>query len=131
MIGPPAERDDVTAPFFDAAARDELVIRRCRSCTHPEPPEARTCGVCGGVLLDWVPATGRARLVTWTVVHRAPHPAFTAAVPYVAGVVELEEGPWLHAQILDEPGPLRAEARMRVAFVHPAHGESIPVFVLD
>jgi uncharacterized OB-fold protein len=131
MIGPPAERDEVTAPFFDAAARDELLIRRCRPCTHPEPPEARTCGVCGAVELDWVPASGRARLVTWTVVHRAPHPDFAGAVPYVAGVVELEEGPWLHTRILDDPAPLRAEAAMRVAFVHPEQGESIPAFTLD
>ncbi len=29
-----AIRDAESAPFFDAAAQDRLVIRRCRSCGH-------------------------------------------------------------------------------------------------
>lgn len=127
--GPAAERDEATAPFFDAAARGELLIRRCARCAHPEPPEARTCSRCAGNELAWAHAWGHARIVTWTVVHRAPHPDLADSVPYVAGIVELDEGPWLCTRILGDPGSLHAGLPARVAFAHPDGGESIPVFI--
>ncbi|WP_132426687.1 Zn-ribbon domain-containing OB-fold protein [Pseudonocardia endophytica] len=117
-----------TAPFFDGAAREQLMIRRCERCAHPEPPEARTCSSCASVDLTWISATGRGHLVTWTVVHRAPHPDLAGAVPYVAGIVELDEGPWLHARICGDPTTMRAGLPVRVAFVHPDLGESVPLF---
>lgn len=126
--GPPVERDSATAPFFDAAARDELMIRRCTRCGHPEPPESRTCGVCATIELLWERASGKAQIIGWTVVHRAPHPKLADSVPYIAGVVELDEGPWLHARITGDPAALRTGLPARVAFAHPDDGESFPYF---
>ena len=38
-------------------------------------------------------ASGRASLYTWSVVHRNDLPPSPERVPYVAAVVDLEEGP--------------------------------------
>jgi hypothetical protein len=130
MTGRQAVRDDASAPFFDAAGREELYIQRCGDCGHFQSPDARICGRCEGMALGWVRASGNASLVAWAVVHRPPHPAFADLVPYVVGIVELDEGPWLHARLLDPAERLRPGVAMRVLFLHDEGGESIPAFGL-
>ena len=121
---PPPVRDEKSAPFFEAAARDELAIRRCRACATALAPEAVSCTACGRDDLDWTTATGEARLVTWTVVTRAPSAAFAELVPYTVGVVELAEGPWLYMRV-EHDTPLRSDQPLRIEFIHV--GESYPV----
>ena len=119
-------RDDDTAPFFDAAARDQLAIRRCRACSTAAAPEAETCPACAGPDLDWDVAEGDGRVVCWTVVPRAPNPAFAALVPYTFAVVELDEGPWLYMRV-EHDGELTLDQPVRIAFVHSDTGESYPI----
>ena len=128
--GPQAVRDDRSAPFYDAAARGELLIRRCSACGHALAPEARTCSGCGGQELGWASASGAATLVSWAVVTSPPLPDFGDQVPFPVGLVELAEGPWLHARIVPGPGvSLHQGMPLRVAFAQPAEGEAYPVFV--
>jgi hypothetical protein len=128
---PPVQRDGKSAPFFDAAARGRVAIRRCSSCGRHSPPEAVACAHCGGLDLTWAESDGPARLVSWTVVHRAPNPVFAELVPYTVGIVELAEGPWLYARIADdEPSTLHAGLPLHAEFEPAAEGaESYPVFV--
>lgn len=124
-IWPPMQRDGKSAEFFDAARRGELVIKKCGGCGELLAPEAAVCTTCGGTELTWVPAAGTGTLITWTVVHRAPNRAYTDLVPYVVGVVELTEGPWLYGRITGTPS---ATAVLRTEFVHPDQGESYPIW---
>lgn len=124
---PTIQRDDKSAAFFDAAARDELMIKRCAECEQPLPPEATVCTSCTSTDLNWTNAQGAGRLISWTVVHRAPNRAYAGVVPYTVGIVELAEGPWLYARIeTDAPG---AGLPVRARFVRPEEGECYPVFV--
>lgn len=128
--GPAIERDEHTAPFFDAAGRDELLLQCCAGCGHWLGPQASACTGCGGDQLSWEPASGAATLITWAVVHSAPHRAFADQLPYVAGYVQLSEGPWLIARIVGAaPERLQVGTALDVAFVHPTEGESYPAFV--
>ena len=120
------QRDSKSAEFFDAAARNELVIKKCGRCSQALPPEAAVCTTCGRAELSWAPAAGTGTLVTWTVVHRAPNAGFADLVPYTVGIVELTEGPWLYARAEIEPS---AGMTLRAQFVHPESGESYPIFV--
>ncbi len=127
--GPMIERDEHTAPFFDAAQGDKLLLQRCTACDKWLGPQATNCPGCGGELA-WRPAAGTAQLITWAVVHSAPHRAFADQLPYLTGYVELAEGPWLSARIAGaDPAQLHAGAPLRAQFVHPPEGESYPVFV--
>ena len=118
------ERDSKSAEFFDAAAEDRLVIRECSGCGQALPPEAVVCTTCAGTSLDWVPVGGTGVLASYTVVHRAPHPAYR--VPYTIGIVELDEGPWIHARVKAEAPAVGM--RVQATFRHPEEGESFPVF---
>jgi len=133
VSGPMVLRDGRSGEFFDAAAADQLAIRRCTHCNHAFSPEARTCTSCGSSELKWDIATGTATLISWAVVHHPPHPDFTEQVPFPIGLVELAEGPWIDARIVGvDPTELRAGLPLQVAFVHPnSGGDSYPVFQAD
>jgi uncharacterized OB-fold protein len=62
-------------------------------------------------------------VVSWSVVHTRGAP------PIVVGIVELDEEPWIQAQITETaPEDVHGGMRVRVAFEHPEGGEAIPVF---
>ncbi|MEU7816740.1 OB-fold domain-containing protein [Pseudonocardia sp. NPDC049154] len=126
--GPAIEADAATAPFFAAAAQDRLVLPRCTSCGAWHPPDVETC--CGA--LDWVVAAGHGHLVSWAVVHAAPHPAFADALPFRTALVELVEGPWLQVRLTGaDPVEPTTGSAVRIVFAHPAEGASYPVGTLE
>jgi uncharacterized OB-fold protein len=124
--GPLIEADAATAPFFAAAARDELLLPRCAGCGGWFAPDVGTC--CGP--LEWTAASGRGVVVTWAVVHVAPHPAFADSTPFRTALVELAEGPWLQVRLTGTAEPV-AGSPVHIAFAHPAEGASYPVGVLE
>lgn len=126
MRWPAMRRDTKSAEFFDAASRNQLVIKRCHQCARTLPPEAAVCTACGDTNLMWAPASGGGTLVTWTVVHKAPNRAYVDLVQYTVGVIELAEGPWMYGRI-ETPTPTAGMA-LTASFVHPDEGESYPVF---
>ena len=122
--------DDRSAPFFAAAARDVLLIKRCAECDRWLEPGATGCPGCGAADLRWERAAGRGRLISWAVLPAGkPGPA---DAPSVLALVELDEGPWLRTRLegIGATGiaGLRPGLRVTAHFVHPAEGESYPVF---
>ena len=59
--------DDRSAPFFEAAARDVLLIKRCAGCDRWLDPGATGCPGCGAADPRWEQAAGRGCLVSWAV----------------------------------------------------------------
>ncbi|MCK7626281.1 OB-fold domain-containing protein [Streptomyces sp. RS10V-4] len=112
------EVDDFTRPYWAAAAEGRLLLRRCRAAgcgaVHHYPREF--CPSCWSEDVGWEPATGRATLYTWSVVHRNDLPPFGGRVPYVAAVVDLAEGPRMMTEVTDCP-----EARLRIGMPLTLH----------
>ncbi|CAO3435423.1 Zn-ribbon domain-containing OB-fold protein [Azospirillum doebereinerae] len=90
MIRPSPVPNADTRPYWDAAGRGELAYRQCRDCGKPQFPPGRVCRHCHGEALDWRISSARGTIHSFTIVHRAPTPAFTA--PYAILLVDLEEG---------------------------------------
>jgi uncharacterized protein len=82
-----------TDEFWDGCREGVLRIRHCNSCGafhfYPRP----FCPKCWSAAVEWVAASGRARLYTYSVVYSNDLPPWPERVPYVAAVVELDEGP--------------------------------------
>ena len=55
---------------------------------------------CGQSDFVWTDASGRGHVFSYTVLHRAPDPAFRDDLPYVVAIVALEEGPRLLANVI-------------------------------
>ena len=89
-----------SAPFWAAAWRGELCMQRCGDCGHIRFPPALLCARCLSERCEWVRLSGRGTVYSWIVVHQSQHPAFNADVPYNVAIVQLEEGPRLHTNLV-------------------------------
>lgn len=117
-------------PFWAAARDSRLSLQRCGACGRFRFPPSRVCPHCFSDEFVWSDVTGKGRIHSFVVVHRATQKAF-AAVPYVVAVVELEEGPRMVSNILtDKIDTLRCGMPVRVCFEMVTGEMAVPRFVL-
>lgn len=125
------EPDEFTRPYWDAAAADRLLLRRCADCGRAHHYPREFCPFCwaGEDRVAWEEASGRASLYTWSVVHRNDLPPFGERVPYVAAVVDLAEGPRMMTEVVGCPhDDLRIGMPLEVAFREASEGVRVAVF---
>ncbi len=121
--------DEFTQPWWDAAAERRLVISRCATCDEAHYYPRPFCPRCGGDEVSWEDASGRATLYTWSIVYQNDLPPFNEKVPYVAAVVDLEEGPRMMTNVVGcEFDDLAAGMALVVDFEDIGDGFTIPVF---
>jgi uncharacterized OB-fold protein len=121
--------DSETQPFWDAARDGRLLLKRCRSCRRAHYYPRPFCPFCWSRDVDWEEASGNATLYTYSIVHRNDLPPFGERVPYVAAVVDLEEGPRAMTNIVEaELDALKIGMPLRVQFRPISDQFTIPVF---
>ncbi|CAO5239459.1 Zn-ribbon domain-containing OB-fold protein [Frankia sp. AgKG'84/4] len=117
-----------TAPWWEAAARGELLIRRCGACAKAHLYPRPFCPSCWSEDVSWEQAVGTGTLYTWSEVRSNDLPPFKERVPYIAAIVDLTEGPRLETNIVGvTEGELSIGMALKVDFsdVGDVH---IPVF---
>ncbi len=77
--------------FYAYCSQRKLMGVVCSKCGNIMVPPRLSCYKCNSPDLDWVGLKGRGNLLTYSIVHVAP-PQFQTMVPYVVGIVKLEEG---------------------------------------
>jgi uncharacterized OB-fold protein len=108
----PLERE-TSLPFWEGAKRHELMLPRCRRCDRAFFYPREVCPVCLSSEIDWMQASGRGRLHSFTVIHQPANPAFAADVPYIYAMIQLDEGPRMISN-LTECAPEAAHIDMPV-----------------
>lgn len=94
-----------------------MLIKRCRTCGEAHFYPRPFCPRCWSEAVEWEQASGRATLYTFTVVHRNDLPPWGERVPYVAAIVELEEGPRMETNVVEcDPGTLEIGMALEVVF---------------
>lgn len=79
--------------------------------------------------MTWEQASGRATLYTYSTVFLNDLPPFAERLPYIAAVVELEEGPRVMTNLVDcDPADLRVGLPVEVAFRELTPDVTAPVF---
>jgi hypothetical protein len=81
----------LTEEFWAAAGRHELVVQQCVCGVYRHYPQP-LCPECLSRDWTWTPVRGSGVIHSFTVTHRAFHPAWADRVPYVVATVELDEG---------------------------------------
>lgn len=118
---------ELSQPHWDGCRDGVLRVQRCRACgTHVFIPQP-LCTHCSAGELDWVNCAGTGVVYSFTVVHRAPHPAF--ATPYVVAIVSLDEGFAMLANLECDPRRAAIGMRVRAAFRVLTHDVTLPCFV--
>ena len=121
--------DEHTQTFWDAARDGRLLIKRCAACGRAHYYPRPFCPHCWSQEVAWEDASGRGSLYTYSVVHQNDLPPFNERVPYVAAIVELDEGPRMMTNIVDCPlDGLEVGMPVAVAFQEIGEEYAIPVF---
>ena len=118
--------DDASAPFFAGAASGELMLQRCGSCGAFMWPVKTRCVECFSNEVAWAPASGRAELYSFVVVHQR-YPGFEE--PYVLATVETSEGVRFNTSIVDaDPAELAVGTPLEVTFERVSDDVVVPKF---
>jgi uncharacterized OB-fold protein len=119
--------DDLSRVYWEAAREERLVIQRCPACGEHQLYPRGHCSHCFAPGPEWVEAKGTGRLHTFSVVHRTSDAAFADDVPYVFGIVELDEGPRLTVNVVDTPlDELECDMAVRIVFTRATDEISLP-----
>lgn len=122
----PPVGDMSTQEYWDAAGRRELLIKRCEECGRAHHYPRPFCPYCWSSKVHWEQASGKATLYTYSVVRQNELQA--ARVPYVAAIVDLEEGPRMMTNVVGVD-PADVSIGMALAVDYAPAGETlIPVF---
>lgn len=121
---------DLSAPYWQSLNEGVLTLQRCARCEKFRHYPRLVCDGCYSLEVDWVEASGRGEIHTWTVAHHAFHPAFVGELPYVLAVVHLEEGVRALGRLRDVPlDQIRIGLPVAFTVDQREDGLALPAFV--
>jgi uncharacterized protein len=116
-----------TEAFWAATADHRLSYQVCRACGQIVFHPRRHCTGCLRGDLEWRDSAGQGTLYTFTVIRQTGQPFFRARIPYVVGLVDLDEGFRMLAEIAASPDAVHVNQRVTVTWEdHP--NLSVPLF---
>jgi uncharacterized OB-fold protein len=140
MARPVPVADETSAPFWEAAARGELVLARCSACSTVAHPPAPVCPACGSTdpAFTFAPAATTGVVRSWTVLRQPFLPGFADDLPIVLVDVAIDGTPHVNGsdvrligRLLDGvDAPLALGAAVTVDFERLGDGIAVPAFRL-
>jgi hypothetical protein len=116
-------------PFWDGARAGRLLIQRCQDCARHVFYPRVACPHCASERLEWVEASGKGTVYSYTVVYNNAPSAFAADVPYVVAVIELAEGVRMLSNIVQcNLDGLRCDMPVEVTFERLNDEFTLPKF---
>jgi uncharacterized protein len=91
----------VDQPFWDGAARDKLLLQKCRSCGKVQFFPRVACVDCFGEL-QWIESRGTGYIHSFTLVRVPRNPAFKDETPIYYINVILDEGVIVESKLVGE-----------------------------
>lgn len=120
--------DPADAPFWEACKQGRFLLHRCGACGRHYWP-ASQCVEHGGAQMAWVESSGAGELYTYTIMHHAYSEALKAKLPYVVGVIKLDEGPFFHSNVVGcAIEDVRVGMKVKAEMIEHETGLTIPVF---
>jgi uncharacterized OB-fold protein len=132
-----SEFDFTSTAYYNRLGEGKLIGSRCAKCGEVYLPPRPYCPACAGSEMEEYEFSGKGKLAAYTVIYIAPtamiEAGFNRKNPYCAGVVELEEGPRISAQILgvdvEHPESIRIGTPLNVSFVKRGEGEASKTYL--
>lgn len=112
-----------SAPFYEAAARGEFLVGKCKACGELHYYPRRLCPHCFSDQTEWIPAKGGGSIYTYSTMHRG------VPIPYTIAYVTLDEGVTVLTGIVDfAPGSLKIGQKVKAVFKQAEGGATVPMF---
>ena len=84
--------------YFNALRQGKFLGLKCRQCGVYTVPPRKVCSGCHSEDMEVVELSRNGEVKSFTVIYTAPE---GFAAPYIVGLIELEEGPWVTVTIID------------------------------
>ncbi len=121
--------DEESRGYWEALARHELYVQRCRGCGTTRFYPRAVCPACLSSDTEWLRASGRGSVYTFTITRQNQAPGFRDELPYVLAVVELTEGVRLMTNVVGcPPEEVRIGMPVEVVFEDVAPEVTLPKF---
>lgn len=125
----PDDLPEFHEPFWDSVRAHAARLQRCDGCGTFRFIPTEICARCRSEAATWTPVSGRGVVYTFTVVHRAPTPAYQADAPYVIAHVELEEGPRMISNLVGvDPATVRIGQPVHLVYEDQEDGSALYKF---
>jgi uncharacterized protein len=80
-----------TAEWWQGTQQRKYLVRQCKACGHKWFPPFPACSKCTSMDLTWFETAGKGVLHSYVVVTQPILSAFIGTVPYVIGLIELDD----------------------------------------
>lgn len=115
--------------YWRGIQEGKLLLQHCQACAHVQYYQQAICRACGSDRLEHRAASGRGKVYSFSVVHRAPGPAFKQDTPYAVILVELEEGPRMISSLVGaDPSLVGFDMAVELVCEPAGGGVSLPRF---
>lgn len=126
-----------SASFETYLSEKKLMGSHCTNCNKDFLPPHAICSNCHSDQLTWIEFSGKGKLAAFTSIFIAPTAMIAAGYgrdkPYLSGVVELEEGVKISAQILGldatKPEEVKIGTQLQTEFIERGEGEKKKTFL--
>jgi uncharacterized OB-fold protein len=106
----------VARHWRETPERYRLEAGKCKKCGSIQFPDRLICPGCGAREFETINLSGKGELVTFTVIRVAPT-GFGDLGPYAIGIVKMDEGVQMMAQVVDcDPTELKIGDRVVTQF---------------
>jgi len=120
IIPPPVNPE--TKAFWDGAMQGKLLLKKCQACGQVHYYPRALCPYCFSERTEWLPASGRATVYSFSVMRRAP-------APYAIAYVTLEESVTIMTNLVDcDFDRIRIGDKVKLVFKPSDGGPPVPMF---
>lgn len=132
-----SETEFTSSAHAKALSERKLIASRCTSCGKLYYPARPMCPECHGTEMEGAELKGKGKLAAYSIIYIATSAMIQAGFdrknPYCAGVVELEEGPRICAQVLGadvtHPEGIKIGTPVTATFIVRGEGEAQKTFL--
>ena len=119
--------DEESKPYWEGLKEEKLYIQYCSDCQKSIFYPRTLCPHCFSDEISWHEALGTGTIYSFTTVHQAFGP-FKDDIPFVVGVVELDEGVRMMTRILGDKDQIAIDKKVAVVFKKIADDFVLPYF---
>lgn len=107
-----------TEKFWEGTREGKYLIQHCKDCNTNIFYPRKFCPECWSGNLDWIEASGKGKIMTFSTAMSMVEPRFMDELPYTLAYIDLEEGVRIMSRIVEcDPQDIKIGMEVEVIFI--------------
>lgn len=125
----PKITNEIVKEYYEGTKQHKLLVQHCNDCGKNISYPKTFCPYCFSSNVSWIESKGLGKLYSYSVCMANVAEAFTPDIPYIVGVVDLQEGVRLLTNIVDcKPEDVKCDMDVKVVFRDVTPEFTLPFF---